>query len=405
MFKNMLSLTLVLIIIAALCSCNDGYNIVRDLSSYERDGYYTVLGNDTKLLEYRDIPIMDLVLSTSGYEAEFVTFDKVIEGKFTKTDSKSYVGQSGSEYDMPRLSKTGADGKNVYPEQFARYTVGDKVYYAVGSLTKCEGYSTSANGKKLLFLASDGTIVMYDDDAKTLTGIGTTEYNGKKSSEFGKSWVIKAAIDPTGRFIAFTSNRRTFDNKGASVTDLWIYDLSKNSEDILLENVTTYGDLFFDGNQIFYCNINGEDMKYSYIGTDITTKKQTAIDWDSSYTNYVDGKIVGQRKMYDIASGTTFDVDSSVNDVTTRGVLSEDGKSVVSLSDKDEQMLLNVVEIEGNKSTKFLLPHDFKMNFVSFSVVGKRDNAVVLFCSFVNDDNSGAYSAYYTIDIGFVNEK
>lgn len=377
-----------------LCSCS-GKTAPRTLE-YTSDGLCIVAAADVTYHDYHDAAIADLILSSGDYSKEYVTFEKSGDS-FNRTDSGEYKFHSQNQV-APTLLAREENGATVFPEQFIKYTLDGKIYYSINGVTADNGYSASADGKIMIFKSSDGLLVKYDAGSNTLTPAGATAYNGKTYSEF-PGWVLRFAIDESGRYIAFTSARAE-----TGGNDLWLLDLSTGEEKMLKQNILVNGDLAFSGNEVYYLGFTNGDSgyEYNYYGINVQTGSETIIEWDNGTSYLSGGKIVGPSKIYDIAQKKTYSVSSSVGGNTPKTILSDDGKYTVSVSGDESALNLVLTDAASGNQEQFRLPSDFIDNYIDFGVIGMRGNTVILQCMFYSGDKSGDYTAYYTIDLSFI---
>ena len=79
-----------LLILCLLCSCaSQGKQ--HDLSTYEADGYYTVLASNTMLYKYGGAAVPELILSDKALEPQWITFEKATDGSYTRTVAEEYT--------------------------------------------------------------------------------------------------------------------------------------------------------------------------------------------------------------------------------------------------------------------------------------------------------------------------
>lgn len=390
-----------IVMILVLCSCTTTTQTAEhDLSTYDTDGYYQVLGSDTTYIDYQDAAIPDLILSGGDYHASLHAFEINSDDSFSAKDVANYTVYKKSDTSPYRIYRDNdISGGKYYPDFFIQYSAGDSIYYSVGSVTSDDEYAASADGKTMIFLTNEGLLAKYDADAGTLTAVGSTSYNGQSFSKFDNRWVIKFALDESGRYAAYTTQRRA-----AGQTDIFVYDFETGTEEMLAQNIAVSGDLSFWGNQLIYRRIDttGSSTEYDCILTDMSTKTQTIVPWDGNYTTVKNGYIVGQSQVYDIDNSTAYAADSLINGRALKGILSDDGQYVVSVyGDDSDGLFFNVVSIASNTSVKYKLPGDFKSNFSDFIVLDMRGSQVIFQVMTLSGDQSGDNTAYYTIDLGF----
>ncbi|MGI6270076.1 MAG: hypothetical protein ACOYKJ_06045 [Candidatus Howiella sp.] len=391
-----------LLILCLLCACAAPEK-EHDLSTYEANGYYTVLASDTVLYEYGGAAVPELILSDKALEPQWITFEKAADGGYTRTAAEDYTFSKENQTSAYRLFRDDASsGTKVYPEQFALCELDGKYYYSVGGLTVNDGYSASSDGKIMVFEGNDGRLLQYKPEADTLTAVGSDSYGTLSYTDAAKGWIVDFALSEDGRYAAYTSTRRTAAQK-APQTDLWLCSLENGEEKLLTENVSVFSGLDFDGTRLFYCTIGASEgtSAYTYIGMDVTDGTQLSIDWDNSYTTVKNGWICGQNKVYNIAEQKAYTVDSTVDGSARKGILSEDGKYTVTLYGDEENLYVKVVEVETSQPTVFLLPGDFKNEFLDFHLLDMREGKILLQCMLYNADKSGDFTAYYTVDLSW----
>lgn len=391
-----------LLALCLLCSCASQTD-QHDLSAYEENGYYTVLASDTVLYEYGGAAVPELILSEEALEPQWITFEKAADGSYTRTAAEDYTFSKTNQTAAYRLFRDdAATGQKVYPEQFALCILDGKYYYSVGGLTTNDGYAASDDGKRMLFEGSDGRLLQYDADADSLTAVGGDGYGDLSYTDASEGWIVDFSLSGDGRYAAYTSTRRTATQK-APQTDLWILDFQSNEEKLLTENVSVLSGLHFEGTQLFYCTISTADgaSAYTCVGVDMTDNNSISIEWDNSYTTVQNGWIAGQNKVYSIAEGRTYTVDSTINGSARQGILSTDGKYTATLYGDEENLYVRLVEVATNQPTVFLLPGDFKSEFLDFHLLDMREGKILLQCMLYNMDKSGDFTAYYTIDLSW----
>ncbi len=389
-----------LLILCLLCSCaSQGKQ--HDLSTYEADGYYTVLASDTMLYKYGGAAVPELILSDKALEPQWITFEKATDGSYTRTVAEEYTFSKENQTAAYRLSKEDG-GQKIYPEQFALCELDGKYYYSVDGLTTDDNYSASDDGKTMLLEGSDGRLLRYDAAKDTLTAVGSDSYGATSYTDAANGWIIDFALSGDGRYAAYTSNRRTAEQK-APQTDLWLCDLQSGEEKMLAQNVSVFSGLDFDGKQLFYCTIGEAEgaSSYAYVGLNVTDGSQISIEWDNSHTTVGNGWIAGQNKLYNIAGKKSYTVDSTVNGSARQGILSADAKYTATLYGDEENLYVKLVEVETNQPTVFLLPGDFRNEFLDFHLLDMRDGKLLLQCMLYNMDKSGDFTAYYTVDLSW----
>ena len=125
--------------------------------------------------------------------------------------------------------------------------------------------------------------------------------------------------------------------------------------------------------------------------------------WAEAYIRLAAGNgwIAGQNKLYNIAEKKSYTVDSTVNGSARQGILSADAKYTATLYGDEENLYVKLVEVETNQPTVFLLPGDFRNEFLDFHLLDMRDGKLLLQCMLYNMDKSGDFTAYYTVDLSW----
>ena len=400
--KRIFSAILALAVIASLASCSGKTNLEnRTLENYDEKGFYEVDPVDLTLMEYMAAPIPELLINNGQLNAEDIIYTENGDGTYKAASLDDFELRQENELAVPMYYYEGDDGLRKYPEQFIRYTCGDKYYYSVGDITEDSEYSQTSDGKKMVYKGNDVFLLLYNADDSSLTRIGDTEYDGRNADYFGKGWAIKFAINGDGKYLAFSSNRRTFEEGKSFDTDLWIRNMETGEETILAENVSIYSELYFIGNTLYYKMRDQETDEYSYIGTDVTSGQQITIPWNIGGSYIANVCIVGEKTIYDISAGRTTEFDSSYNNETVLGVLSTDKSKIATLHAADERLYINLTSLSEKSSIVFQLPAEFNENFINFDLIAMDGNKVYLQCATKNGDQGGQYTYYYVIDLTF----
>lgn len=403
--KKIISILLVIGILFSLTACKESDpNENRVIANYDEQGFYDIEPADVELLEYNAAPILDLLIDREALTAYDVVFKKDQKGKYTEASAEDFELRQLNALDVPKFYFDGPDGLPVYPEQFVQYCANDIYYYSVDSITSNSGTTASDDGKTMVFIGEDGLPLVYDADASTLEVLGDEEFDGRDYVDYGKGWMINFALSGDGKYLAFTSNRRTYSEGMTSQTDIWLHDMKSGEESILKQNVSIYSDLYFENGMVFFCNLDQESGVYNYVGIDPETRQEISVEWNKEYSYIENGCIVGIDKVYEIKEGRTTKFENKIDDKSNTGVLSLDRSSIASLYSIDERLYLNVTDLSNNSSIKYRLPEEFNKYFINFKLVGMDGNVIYLQTMSQNNDKSGTYTVYYTIDLTYILE-
>lgn len=402
--RRIVSVLTALCMLLCFAACQDEtQSVERDLSYYDAQGYYDLIPADVGLLQYKAAPIMELLLDYEAVTSADVIFEKKGEA-YVSASPEDYELRQSSELAVPMYYADAADGTRHYPEQFVRYTLGEKYYYSIGALTVDKGYAASADGKQMVYKGADGLLLLYQAEQDTLSFIGQAQYDGRNAEDYGNGWVADFALSASGRYLAFTSNRRTYTDGKSFDMDLWVRDMQSGEERLLAQAISSYSDLYFVGEQVFYCNHDAQNDEYRFIGIDAATGQQIDVAWDSADAYIANGCIIGKSKIYDIADGRTTEFEASLNGKLSTGVLSGDKSTVAVLYAQDEKLYVLTVNLNDDASILYCLPSEFLENFIDFKLIGMQGNCLYLQCKSRNGDESGNYTFYYQVDLSYILE-